>query len=947
MQSLVQKLSLSALMMCFMLFTSFVFADNTELSEQLARIEEIVDKNEAIKTIQKLLNSNAYTARQKLSIMETHARLAFSVRNFEQAIIVTEQIRELANKNKVKRVEAKAYKMLGIFYYYKADYPQALAFYQTALGFYHSFNDDLQQANLFNNIGLVYAAMGETLQALNNYQKAEAIYKRKGTERDLIDLQYNIAGLYLRLRRFDSALEMFTKVIDKRLEYGDLEDLASAYSDIGVTHKQLANYDQALAYLLKALDYYQTKNDFYHLASTYHNLAEVYNELERFEQAEKYAKQAVNLSESKGYKGVLSGSLQSLARSLFLQGESATPIALLDRSTKLAKESGYQQQIRINHSFYALFFSALGERDKALKHYQNYIKLNYQITNNELNKYLAQFESSQAKQELNQELERLQQNEELQKLKLKQSNLQRNFIFVGAFLSLLVFFFIFRRRNDLRMKEKLAIQVKERTEELECLTDELMHANNVKSQFLANMSHEIRTPLTAIIGQAEAIRFGEVRQEQLQQEVDIIHNNSLHLLELINNILDLSKIEANKFELELQSHDIHTILLEIANIFTKQASSKGLKFEISHTLPTPFTLEVDGLRIKQILINLCSNAIKFTSSGCVSVKVYIRENQLAFKVHDTGIGMSYSQTQQVFDSFSQGDSSISRRFGGSGLGLCLSDQLAKLMGGHIEVESTLNEGSTFTFILPCVVCRELKTSNEERLIEVKQEEPKTALLHGKVLLADDHDDNRHLIARFLEQLGLDVIQAKNGFEAVELCFKHTPQVILLDIQMPEMDGIEAFNHLRQKGCMEPIVALTANAMAHEVEQYIELGFDAHLKKPIERAAFTHLLGKYFNTQADSQKMLKSMGHVDMSDLVQQFKSNLALEQQDIVLQINNEDFVALSDLVHKIAGSAQMFGFALLSEKAIKLELAIKANAINKVAELSQDLLNEIDQVLW
>jgi CheY-like chemotaxis protein len=231
-------------------------------------------------------------------------------------------------------------------------------------------------------------------------------------------------------------------------------------------------------------------------------------------------------------------------------------------------------------------------------------------------------------------------------------------------------------------------------------------------------------------------------------------------------------------------------------------------------------------------------------------------------------------------------------------------------------------------------------------VNVNDEEPVKSY-SGQILLADDHDDNRRLVTRLLERLGLEVITAKNGKEAIEQFLVTQPQLILLDIQMPEMDGIEAFKILKQKGCTAPIIALTANAMAHEVDQYATLGFDGYLKKPIERTLFINTIAKYCGTIKEIEEVESRLASIDMSDLVAQFKSNLVLEQQDLLLLLKHNDLQKLSQLAHRIAGAAQMFGFALLSEKAIALESVIKENDAEQVNDIAQHMLNEIDQVLW
>ncbi|MBL0711350.1 MAG: response regulator [Colwellia sp.] len=502
-------------------------------------------------------------------------------------------------------------------------------------------------------------------------------------------------------------------------------------------------------------------------------------------------------------------------------------------------------------------------------------------------------------------------------------------------------FLAYRRYLESQLTKNLELGVKQRTKALEILAQELKQANEVKSEFLANMSHEIRTPLTAVIGQSEAIIHGDFDNELLIKEVEIIHSNSLHLLQLINDILDISKIEAEKFELEERQYDLHIIIHELEDMFTKQAARKNLAFTVSDHLPIPFIINIDGLRLKQILINLCSNAIKFTEEGWVTLDIAIVDKSLFFTVTDTGIGMDETQISKVFKSFTQADNSISRRFSGSGLGLFLSVQLTKVMGGDISVTSQSSQGSTFILKLPFgdVFLPQETSSIEKQTLTTLQ--PTTFV--GKVLLADDHDDNRRLIARLLTSLGLEVIEAKNGKEAIEQCMQHQPTLTLLDIQMPEMDGIQAFKKLKAFGCNQPIYALTANAMSHEIRQYLALGFYGHLKKPIERDVFIATIARHYPSLNQSTKLMSDeLDDIDISDLKLEFQRNLTKDYFDILTYSEQLDYARLARVVHKLAGAATMFDFSELSQSALELETAIKKQQNEKIKDLSCCLLDEL-----
>jgi ligand-binding sensor domain-containing protein/signal transduction histidine kinase/CheY-like chemotaxis protein len=510
--------------------------------------------------------------------------------------------------------------------------------------------------------------------------------------------------------------------------------------------------------------------------------------------------------------------------------------------------------------------------------------------------------------------------------------------FISSFI-ILVFFVRAHQKKAIFERDlirQLEHQVSTQTASIKQESKKVIKANEVKSQFLANMSHEIRTPLTSIIGQTEAILHGDI--DNSADGIKVIYNNSLHLLSLLNDTLDLSKIEANKFELEITALDLIQILVDIKNIFSEQAKSKGLNFTIYHTLPSPFMINIDGFRLKQILINLCSNAIKFTEKGDVAIEIYAQHynhiNELTFKIRDTGIGISDEQLRRVFDAFTQADTSISRRFGGSGLGLNLSEKLADFMGGIIDVESEIGQGSIFTLILPFT-----PTSSTEIVKEFKVTKKTYS---GAILLAEDHDDNRHLMSRLLTGLGFEVYTATNGYEVIESYFKNKPDLILLDIQMPKMDGIEAIKILRARSCEVPIIALTANTLAKELEQYLALGFNGFQAKPFERQNFINTIAKYFeqpiNTSHKDNSTLTNSS-IYISDLVAKFEVGLIAEHKNFILLNQANDNDGLAKQAHKLAGAAQMFGYNNITRVAMSLESNIKKKNSADIKSSTHELI--------
>lgn len=381
-------------------------------------------------------------------------------------------------------------------------------------------------------------------------------------------------------------------------------------------------------------------------------------------------------------------------------------------------------------------------------------------------------------------------------------------------------------------------------------------ASEAKSQFLANMSHEIRTPMTAILGYADLLADEVANPEEPArciEYVKTIRKNGEHLLSIINDILDISKIEANKLEVESIGIDPEQIVKEVIALMQVKALDRriDLRFHIQPSIPR--AIQSDPTRIRQILTNLLGNAIKFTEQGEVVLEVntiHSPTHQMEFIVRDTGIGMTSEHLEKLFSAFYQADATMTRRFGGSGLGLQISKRLALMLGGDLTARSTYGRGSEFKFTLPVMeIAIPHRTESIRRSSETGDSrlvlDQNTPLLGKKILLAEDGIDNQKLITFHLRRAGVDVTVVPNGKEAIQamtvdrtvegsLINPYPFDLILTDMQMPEMDGYSAVRLLRAKGCQLPILALTANAMASDAAMCIEAGCDEHVSKPIDR-----------------------------------------------------------------------------------------------------------------
>ncbi|MBL9124087.1 MAG: response regulator [Planctomycetaceae bacterium] len=433
-----------------------------------------------------------------------------------------------------------------------------------------------------------------------------------------------------------------------------------------------------------------------------------------------------------------------------------------------------------------------------------------------------------------------------------------------------------RTRTENQLKESLcqlaeaqsglemqAIRLELQNQQLQEANELADAANRAKSDFLANMSHEIRTPMTAILGYVEVLRDENRDRPATLDALATIHRNGWHLLQIINDILDLSKIESGKLTVETIPCAPLDVVGEVVSLMRPRAVEKGIQFSFSADGPLPALIHSDPTRLRQILLNLVSNAIKFTRQGEVRLTARLLPegpSRVEFEISDTGKGMTPTEMQRLFNPFTQADSSITRNFGGTGLGLAISQRLARILGGAIQVESQPDLGSCFRVTIatgpiegiPLRVQADLATTET-----APQAVAPAARLACRVLLAEDGPDNQRLIAHLLTKAGAEVEVVENGQLAVDQALTAAAQgrpfdLILMDMQMPVLDGYSATRQLRTRGYTRPIVALTAHAMQGDREKCLAAGCDGFATKPIDRRMLIEVVARYAEPNAAQQ-----------------------------------------------------------------------------------------------
>jgi signal transduction histidine kinase/CheY-like chemotaxis protein/HPt (histidine-containing phosphotransfer) domain-containing protein len=493
---------------------------------------------------------------------------------------------------------------------------------------------------------------------------------------------------------------------------------------------------------------------------------------------------------------------------------------------------------------------------------------------------------------------------------------------------------------------------------METAKAEAVAAGRAKSQFLANMSHEIRTPLTALIGFADLLAAPAVSESERLNYAMIIRRNGDHLLSVINDILDLSKIEAGKLTIEHIECSPVQILSEVASFMRVRAIEANLDFSVDLETPVPALIRSDPTRLRQSLLNLVSNAIKFTERGSVRVlgsfDAASTPPRLAIRVEDTGMGMGSAQIAKLFQPFEQVDASMTRRFGGTGLGLAICKRIAVALGGDVEVTSVVGRGSTFTLTAEAEVPR--GTPMIERLHDApsSQASPgpsRTLDLVGNVLLAEDGPDNQVLVTTLLRKHGLTVTVVANGQLAVEAALgahrSHAPyDLILMDMQMPVMDGYQAVTRLRHEGYRAPIVALTAHAMDGERERCLAAGCDGYIRKPIDRAELVACLAKLVPSResgapSTARPLASSFADdPDMLEVVRRFVGSLPERVAAMKEAAHTGASATLQRLAHQLKGAAGGYGYAPITDAAARVETAIASGAETAaVRDLLEDLV--------
>lgn len=511
---------------------------------------------------------------------------------------------------------------------------------------------------------------------------------------------------------------------------------------------------------------------------------------------------------------------------------------------------------------------------------------------------------------------------------------------------------LFKELNDQN------ILLESHSQKIKDARDTALSSNRAKTVFLANMSHEIRTPLTAIIGFSKSLLESEQNMQERIGAIKIIHDSGKHLLHIIDEILDLSKIETQSLEVERINVSPVILLNEICPLMRMQAEGKGLEFKVNYQFPIPMTIKTDPTRLKQILLNLTSNAVKFTAQGHIHINVRcaVETETIIFEVADSGIGMSKLQQKKVFTAFAQADSSTTRKYGGTGLGLTLSKQFAKKLGGSLKIRSEEGRGTTMSVTIKAGELRHalFYERDDELPREADSEDMplRKIYLSGDVLLAEDNPANQKLFELYLRATGANITVVENGAQAVEKALEKRYDLIFMDMQMPVMNGLDAVKELRKHNYQLPIIALTANSTVEDRDMCLNAGCDDFISKPVERNKFISALQRYLpkvaHVASESTPIHTTLlqHEPELADLVLDFIDNLPIMVGQIRAAYSNCNMDTLRSEVHKLKGVGAGYGYQLLTDLAGKIEFQIQNQNLNELDNLLSDLEKTSERII-
>jgi signal transduction histidine kinase/Tfp pilus assembly protein PilF len=694
--------------------------------------------------------------------------------------------------------------------YYNMEYKDAIDDYKFALKVYTKFKKRQDAANTLQNIGLVYHSLEDFDKAIDYYQKSLNVNKDLKNDTNIAGLYQNIGIINYRKEEFDKALDNYEKSISIFQLLHDTSGIATTFSNIGLIQLRQGNLDNAFR---------------------------------SFEKSNSIFK-AINYKEGRIW------ALYNMGSTLMYKHDYTSARKYFDQSLQICNEILFTEGIISNYESISDLLYESGEYKTSLDYYKKFTNLRDSL------------QLAQSKQKIN-ELEALNNIETKEKqltesvAELKRQKTQKYAIIiilaVLAIASVSIYLAYKQKKNAesklVEHRENLENIIIEKSIELKNEITERKIAeesDKLKSAFLANMSHELRTPMNAIIAFTNFLHDPDLTEDKKNEYLEHIGNAGETLLRLIDDIIDIAKIESRQIKIHITPTNISRLIRDIFKIFSELRIKNNYSPTISLQLSSQhdIIINTDALRLKQILSNLIDNAFKYTKEGNIEFGLVESENELVFYVKDTGIGIPQDKQEKIFERFSQLEYSLDRKFGGTGLGLAISKNLTELLGGRITVVSELDKGSTFFVKIPAKELRRVEVSKDLTSFGSPLKSKDFNWESKTILIAEDEELNYKVLDSFLAKTRARLLRAHDGESAIRIFKNEKVDLVLMDIQMPMMDGYKATSEIKKINNNTPVIAQTSFVMANEKEKCIVAGCDDYISKPLNLEDLLIKINKY-------------------------------------------------------------------------------------------------------